>query len=182
MAGQKRMRGANMSRDIFKERTSIRHYTKENVGDEAIRQLLEAAINAPSAGNLQPWHFYVVRNAELKARLSECSFSQGHIQSAPVAILVCAEPLRSASRYGKRGSKLYALQDTAAATENMLLCAAMLGLGACWCGAFDEGLVSQVMELPGERRPVGIVSLGYPARVGKKPKRRPLEEVVTTYY
>lgn len=166
---------------IFNERTSIRHYTREDVGEDMIRQLLEAAISAPSAGNLQPWHFYVVRNGILKAKLSECA-NQSHIKSAPVAIVVCAEPARSAARYAERGAEIYALQDTAAATENILLCATMLGLGACWCGAFDEDMVSYVMSLPAGRRPVAIISLGHPSRVGKKPKRRPLNDVATALY
>lgn len=167
--------------NIFKKRQSIRKYKPDSIPPEVIAQLLNAAIEAPSAGNCQPWHFYVVHNRAIKEQLSICANSQKSIQSAPVAIVVCAEPFRSAELYSTRGQNLYAIQDTAAAIENILLCATMHGLGTCWCGAFDEAAVSSAMNIPEHRRPVAIISIGYPKGINIKVKRRPVQEVVTFF-
>lgn len=168
-----------MDTELFAKRTSVRSYAPTPVPQEVVQHLLEAAIQAPSGGNCQPWHFYVVRNAEVKHRLSVHSYSQKFIEQAPLVIVVCAEAQRSAKKYGERGEELYCLQDTAAAVENILLCAVQHGLGGCWCGAFDEGAVSEAMGLPADRRPVAILPIGYPEGTPRKPRRRPLEEVTT---
>lgn len=91
--------------------------------------------------------------------------------------MVCALPERSASRYGDRGRNPYCLQDTAAATRNILLAAASLGLGACWVGAFREQRVGEMLELPPDERPVALVPVGYPADTPLAPRRRPVDEV-----
>ena len=105
--------------EAIKERRSIRRYVQgRDVPAETVEQLLQAAIAAPSAGNRQPWHFVVVRDSETKQGLAEAA-GQRFVAQAPVVIVVCANPARSASRYGQRGSELYCLQDTAAATENI---------------------------------------------------------------
>ncbi|MCL6560259.1 MAG: nitroreductase family protein [Firmicutes bacterium] len=97
---------------------------------------------------------------------------------APVVVVVCAEPSRSAQYYGERGRHLYCLQDTAAATQNMLLAATAYGLGSCWVGAFDENQVRDCLGIPPERRPVALIPLGYAAaQLESRPGRRSLEEV-----
>lgn len=168
-----------MQDTIFALRTSDRQFKADAVPQEALAALLTAAAQAPSAGNLQPWHFYVVQNAALRNQLCTAAYKQGFIADAPVSIVVCAEPERSAVRYGERGETLYCLQDTAAAIQNILLCAAQLGLGTCWCGAFDESAVTRALSLPGSRRPVAILAIGYPKRQHKKTGRREMGEVVT---
>ncbi|HDO41379.1 MAG TPA: nitroreductase family protein, partial [Candidatus Bathyarchaeota archaeon] len=100
------------------------------------------------------------------------------IEEAPVVIVVCADESRSSWAYGSRGASLYCIQDTAAATENMLLAACALGLGACWVGAFREDEVKRILKVPGGLRPVAIVPIGYPAERPNPPPKRPLEEVV----
>ncbi|MDL2218829.1 nitroreductase family protein [Ruminococcaceae bacterium OttesenSCG-928-O06] len=169
-----------MENNVFALRASVRDFLPDEVPQELIEQLLHAATQAPSAGNLQPWHFYVVKKTALKEQLSACAYGQKSIASAPVVIVVCAEPAMSSKRYEARGETLYCLQDTAAATENILLCAAQNGLGTCWCGAFKEEAVSQAMALPAARRPVAILPIGYPAKPAKKPARRPMKDTVTT--
>ena len=169
-----------MEQDLFVKRQSIRRFTPEAIPEETLAKLLQAAVEAPSAGNCQPWHFYVVKNPECKAQLSEASYGQVFIKDAPVVIVVCSEPLRSSQRYEERGESLYSIQDTAAAIENILLCAAANGLGSCWCGAFEEEAVSKILSLPDSRRPVAVVPIGFAAQQGKKRPRRPMEEVFTT--
>lgn len=168
-----------MKGELFVQRASIRRFKQDAVPEEAIQALLKAAIEAPSAGNCQPWHFYVVRNGERKQKLCADAYNQRFIAEAPLVIVVCAELERSAARYGERGTELYCLQDTAAAIENMLLCAVEHGLGACWCGAFDDAAVGRTLALPKNRRPVAILPVGYPAGAGKKPARRAMKETVT---
>ena len=171
-----------MENNVFAKRASVRKFKPDAIPQEVIEQLLFAATQAPSAGNRQPWHFYVVKNEEMKAQLCKISYNQKFIEEAPVVLVVCAEPGRSAERYEERGINLYCIQDTAAAIENILLCAVENGLGACWCGAFSEEEVSTAMGIDFTRRPIAIIPVGYPqdSILSKpKPQRRPMEETVT---
>jgi nitroreductase len=91
--------------------------------------------------------------------------------------VVCAEPERSAARYKDRGRDLYCYQDTAAAVENLLVAAEMLGYGACWVGAFDEEVARKALEIPKHLRPVAMVPVGPCQPVTDFPDRRPAESV-----
>lgn len=163
---------------VITERVSVRRFKDEPVAREVIEKLIEAARWAPSAGNLQPWFFYVVTDPGRRRCLAAAALNQGFIAAAPVVIVVCAEPTRSAQYYGERGRHLYCIQDTAAATQNILLAATAYGLGSCWVGAFDENQVRQCVGIPAEQRPVALVALGYPeAFPEKRPGRRSLEEI-----
>lgn len=160
------------------KRSSVRRFKKEPVSRTVIENLLEAARWAPSAGNLQPWFFYVVTDPDLRRCLMLAALKQEFIAEAPVVIVACAEPARSARFYGDRGRELYCLQDTAAATQNILLAATAYGLGSCWVGAFDESRVQHCLGIPPELRPVAIVAIGYPApSTEKRPGRRSLAEI-----
>ncbi len=164
---------------VLQARRSVRAYDQErDVPPEMVTLLLEAAIRAPSAGNCQPWRFFVVRNEDTKRDLARAALDQWFISAAPVVIVVCADPERSALRYGDRGRLLYSLQDTAAATENLLLAAVASGLGACWVGAFDEEEAARALHLDPPLRPVAILPLGYLAKdLGGQTERRPLGTV-----
>jgi nitroreductase len=158
-------------------RRSIRKYKNQPIPDETITQLIEAATYAPSAGNIQPWHFIIVKNPAVKKQLAEAAYNQAQVEQAPVVIVVCADEKQTQPRYGKRGSSLYCLQDTAAATQNILLTAYSLGLGTCWIGAFNEKAVKGIMNVPEGVRPVAMIPVGY-ADVSPRPRnRKPLSEV-----
>jgi len=162
------------------KRRCVRGFSDAVPDDELVRTVLEAAVRAPSAGNLQPWHFYVVRDESVKQELATAALSQRHVSEAPVVIVVCADQDRSAGRYGARGRELYCIQDAAAATENLLLTATALGLASCWVGAFDEKEVARAVEAPKGRRPLALIPLGYPTRQRSSPTPRlPLEEVTS---
>lgn len=161
------------------KRKSIRNFKPDEVPTEMIMLLLDAARSAPSGGNRQPWHFYVIKDAAVKKRIYESSGGQRFISQAPVNIVVCADLERTSARYGERGRGLYCLQDTAAAIENLLLCAAEQGLAACWCGAFDEKSVSDALDLDENFRPVAIIPVGYAVNEPPKTPRRPVEEITT---
>lgn len=167
--------------DVIESRHSVRKFDPtRDVSDEEVERLLRAAIQAPSAGNRQPWHFYVVRDAETRNLLARAAFGQRFVAQAPLVIVVCAVPERSAARYGSRGTSLYCLQDTAAATEHILLAAVALGLGGCWVGAFDEAAASAALALDRSRRPVALLPIGKPAAPPRQGTGRlPLEEVTT---
>ena len=164
--------------EAIKERRSVRAYTDEEVSEEDVERLIEAARWAPSAGNIQPWAFVVVKEVETKRKLSYATLNQTFIQKAPVVIVVCADVTRSSRIYGSRGEKLYSLQDTAAATENILLAAQELGLATCWLGAFRENEVAKAVKAPRNLRPVAMVAVGYPAERPVAPQKRSVNEIV----
>jgi len=167
--------------DVFEaimKRRSVRAYTSEEVSEEEVEKLIEAARWAPSAGNIQPWEFVIVKNAETKRRLAEAALHQTFIEEAPVVIVVCANVERSSWGYGSRGTNLYCLQDTAAATENILLAAQALGLATCWVGAFHEDAAAKVINTPRNVRPVAIIPVGRAAEKPRAPPKRSLREIV----
>ncbi len=159
-------------------RRSIRAFKSDDVSQEMIMKLVEAAKWAPSAGNIQPWELAVVRKSEVKKRLAEAAYGQAFIEEAPVVIVVCANEARSSESYGERGEHLYCIQDTAAAIQNLLLAGYSLGLGTCWVGAFDEEKTKQILKIPRGIRPVAIIPVGYPAEFPQPRKRRLLEEII----
>lgn len=164
----------------IESRSSVREYdSRRDVSEDDLLRLLGAAIRAPSAGNLQPWRFFVVRDRQVKLALARAAADQEFVAQAPVAIVVCAEPDRSARRYGRRGTELYCLLDCAAATQNLLLAAAALGLGSCWVGAFSESGVRSAVRIPSTLRPVAIVPIGWPrGEPEERTSRRSLDQVV----
>lgn len=168
--------------DIFEaisRRRSIRQFDPEGqVDDEAVKKILGAGTAAPSAGNGQSWRFIVVRDRELKHRLAFEAGHQRFIDQAPVAIVVCADLSAAEKSYGERGRSTYALQDTAAAIENMLLAVTAMGLGSCWVGAFNEGVAAEILGLSSDVRPLAILPIGHPAEPALRvPPRRGLEDV-----
>ncbi len=167
--------------DIFeciKGRRSIRAFTSDPVREEDLKKILEAAIYAPSAGNLQSWEFVIVRDKDRKLQLARAALNQTFIAEAPVVIVVCANLARSGRIYGERGRTLYCIQDTAAAIQNILLTAYALGYGTCWVGAFREEDASKILKLPPDVRPVAIIPIGRPAERPAPRPRMPLDKVV----
>ncbi len=167
--------------DVFeaiKSRRSVRAFTREDVSEKEVKKLIDAARWSPSAGNIQPWEFIIVRKPEIKRRLSIAALRQTFIEEAPVVIVVCANQTMSGRGYGARGVNLYCLQDTAAATQNMLLAAFALGLATCWVGAFREEEAKKALNLPEGVRPVAIIPLGYSAKKPMARSRRSLSEII----
>jgi len=164
---------------VILQRRSIRKYAKDEIPEDHITHLIEVLRWAPSAGNCQPWHFYLVKNQQMKYALAQAAFGQDFIAQAPVVFVICAIPKRSAARYGKRGETLYVYQDTAAAVQNLLLTATGYGYGSCWVGAFDEFRVSKVLQLPIQQRPVAVVPIGKPAEQVHPPARLRKENTFT---
>jgi nitroreductase len=167
--------------DVFEAirgRRSIRAFESREVPEELVERLIEAARWAPSAGNIQPWEFIIVRKQEIKRKLAEAALWQSFIEEAPVVIVVCADEVRSTQGYGMRGKTLYCIQDTAAAIQNIHLAAYSMGLGTCWVGAFREDEARKVLKTPAGIRPVAIIPVGYPAETPSPRSRRPLRQIV----
>ena len=142
-------------------RTSIRQYTNEPVSKSDIETMLRAGMAAPTAVNKQPWHFVAVTD---KAKLSELAGRRGGmIKQAGVAIVVCGNLDKAMP--GK--AQAYWIQDCSAATENILLAANALGLGAVWTGCYPMedrvAEVSKVLKLPETIVPLCVIAIGHPA-------------------
>ena len=119
----------------------------------------------------------MVRDEKKKRALARAALGQSFIEEASVVIVACSNQ-RRISYYGERGRKLYAIQNVAAAVQNMLLAAHALGIGSCWVGAFDETEVARILNLPSYVVPQAIIALGYPAEKPRKPARFELHEIV----
>jgi nitroreductase len=173
--------------DVFeaiRRRRSIHSFTPEDVTGEEVMALLEAARWAPSAGNVQPWRFVVVRDPvtiEALVQAAVPGYSMRFVRRAPVVIVVCADLTvyrRKSPWYQEHGPTLLCIQDTAAAIENLLLAACGSGLGACWVGAFLRDGVRDALNLPEGMRPIAIVPVGRTQSKAKSPPKKPLEEIV----
>ena len=165
--------------EVLKKRRSIRKFTDDGVSKEQIIKLLEAAVLAPNACNMQSWHFYVVTDNAVKAKLADESAIAAWATTAPVMFVVCTDAKEIVARFGERAENLFTVQDTAAAIENILLCAADMGLGGCFMGAFNEAKVREIVGIKADHRPVAVVPVGTPAVEFPARPRNPLETVVT---
>jgi len=164
--------------EAVKGRRSIRAFKNQDVPAEIVEELIDAARWAPSAGNIQPWEFIIVRKPEIKRRLVEAALGQMFIEDAPVVIVVCANEECSSQGYGVRGETLYCIQDTAAAIQNIHLTAYSLRLGTCWVGAFREEETREILKIPQGIRPVAIIPVGYPAEVPTARTRKSISQIV----
>ncbi len=154
--------------DTIQARKSVRSYTDEPVTPKQVETLLRAAMAAPSGKNVQPWRFVVVTQPETKQKLA-VGFNK-MIAKAPVAIVICG---LTANPSGIANNNWTA--DCAAATENLLLAAESLGLGAVWtaCYPYDDRMLPAIeaLGLPDNIKPYCIVPVGHPAG-DNKPKNK----------
>lgn len=163
--------------EVIAKRRSIRAFQGRPIEPEKLQAILEAARQAPSAGNLQAYVIYQVTDPARRRALAQAA-DQEFIAQAPVVLVFCAHPARSAVKYGPRGERLYALQDATIAAAYAQLAAAALGLGSVWVGAFADGAVARALDLPAGLWPIALLPIGYPAEAPTPPARRPLAEIV----
>ena len=167
--------------DVFeaaKNRRSVRAFKSEAVPEDMLVRILEAINLAPSAGNLQSYEIYLVRDAERKAALMTAARGQVFVEQAPIVLVFCANARRAEERYGMRGIDLYAVQDASIACTFAMLAATTLGLASTWVGSFSEAQVSHLLGLPEDQRPVALLPIGYGAENPASRKRRPLGDLV----
>ena len=141
-------------------RRSIRKYTGQSVEKEKIEILLKAAMSAPSAGNQQPWDFIAITQKEVIKKVRQASPHAGPLEGAPLCIIVCVNLQKE--RYPGNW-----VLDCSAATENILLAAHAISLGAVWIGIYPEQdrmkYLSRIFDLPENIKPMAVISIGYPA-------------------
>ncbi len=164
--------------DLIRFRRSVRAFKPEEISQDHLKQILESARLAPSAGNLQAYEIYVVRQEKKRKELSRAAYGQDFIASAPVALVFCAHPALSAPRYGSRGQKLYAIQDATIACTFAMLAVYDLGLATVWVGSFDDQEVQEVIGAPDGHIPVAILPIGYAAETPEPRARRLLSDLV----
>ena len=155
-----------MSSDAYQvilTRASVRAFLDKPVSDETVELLLKAAMAAPSAKNQQPWSFLVIRDRELLAKLGESLPNARMTATAPLAVAICGVLDKALPGEARE----YWIQDAAAATENFLLAAHALGLGAVWTGVHPIseriGILKDVLKLPDGVEPFCLIPFGYPA-------------------
>lgn len=164
--------------ELVQKRKSIRHYSDRPVAKEDILKCIEAARLAPSACNSQPWHFIVIDEPELKARVTERIFSglysmNKFAKKAPVLVAVVSEKVKFlASLGGQIRNTRYCLVDVGIACEHLILQAEELGIGSCWMGWFDEKALKEEMNISRDKKIDIVIALGYSAEDKMVPKTR----------
>ena len=150
------------------KRRSIRRYNSKPVDKSDIRLMLKAGMYAPSARNEQPWHFMVIDDRGLLDKIREVHPYASMLSGAALAILVCGDEHLELS-------KGYWPVDCSAATQNILLAAHELGLGAVWLGVYPrqerQSAINKIFELPSHVRPFSLISIGHPAEEKYVPDR-----------
>jgi nitroreductase len=164
--------------EAAKQRRSVRVFKPEVVPEEMLVRILETINMAPSAGNLQSYEVYLVRDAERKGALVAAARGQEFLRQAPIVLIFCADASRAEPKYGMRGIDLYSVQDASIACTFAMLAVTALGLASVWVGAFSEAQVSQLLGLPEDQRPVSLLPIGYPAETPAPRRRRPLGDVI----
>jgi nitroreductase len=143
--------------DVFEavqRRRSVRAYYSTPIPDEKLKKILEAARLAPSAGNIQPWHFIVVTDAEKRRKLAQGRFAK-FLSEAPIVIVGCGNQNASPNWY---------IVDVAIATQNMVLTATSEGLGTCWIGSFNEDQIKEMLKIPENFMVIALLAVGYPRK------------------
>ena len=147
-------------KEVLLKRRSIRKFTDQKVSDEIINELLHAGMSGPSACNRQPWEFYVIKNEEMLVTLRRTSRFTN--MEAPLAIIICG----NLDKALPESMKDYWIHDCSAATENILLRATDLGLGAVWCGIYPQeraaDRVKEFLNLGDNLVPLSQIWIGYP--------------------
>lgn len=158
----------------IRTRRSVRSYTDQDVTEAQVKELLGAAMSAPSAGNEQPWEFVVIRDKETLGKVGGLNRFAVYAKNAPVSILVCGNLERD--KYGG-----YWPEDVSAATQNILLAAHAMGLGAVWTGIYPmEDRIAGFRELvraPQNVVPMALVVIGYPQSMPEPVDRFQIERV-----
>jgi len=161
--------------EVLERRFSCRNFKNKEVEEEKIKRIMEAVNSAPSAGNLQSYKVFIIKDKEKKQKLVDASFGQEFIAEAPVVFVFCAD--QKQNKYGERGKKLYCLQDATIAAAYSQLAATALGLGSVWVGAFDEKEVLKVLGDPKQLLPIAIIPIGYCNEKPKQRIRKRIEEI-----
>jgi len=162
----------------LRNRCSVRSFSTQPLENEKLTKVLEAAIAAPSAGNLQAYEIYVVTHTQRKIALAKAANNQDFLALAPAVLVFCASPERSAKEYGDRGAQLYCIQDATIACTYAMLAATALGLASVWIGSFHLDRLREAIDVASQSHPVAMLPLGYAGEIPEKTSRRDLASIV----
>jgi len=163
--------------DVVKKRKSVRKYKKDPIPDDVLLKILEAGRIAPSAKNIQPWHFIVVKDPETKMKVAKACRDQLFMADADVILVGCILEKEAWSRMG--GHMSAGPVDLTIALEHMILAAAREGLGTCWIGAFVEQDVKKILKVPDDVTVLALTPIGYPAEEPKDRGRKALNDIIS---
>lgn len=152
-------------KQVVENRYSIRKFLPKEIPDDIVRDVIELAKLAPSAGNLQSYKVVITKE-------KVC-----HLE-APLNLIICADPEKSATRYGDRGRYLYTLQDATIFASYLQLTLVDEKLASCWVGAFSERRVRNTTKIPENLKPIAVICVGYPAIEKSGRRRRSYEEII----
>lgn len=155
--------------DAIRSRCSVRDFSDKLIPRELIEKIVEAGSLAPTARNESPWEFVAVVDKDRLSQLAGLTDYGKFIEKSACAIVICSKDTK------------YYLEDCSAATENILIAIASLGLGACWVAGDKKPYCQKVLELvkvPAGYKLVSIIALGYPLKPTKPTTKRPLKEVL----
>ncbi len=156
-------------------RKSVRAFLDQDVPEETLNRILDAARLAPSARNLQEWRFIVVRDAAMRQKLAQAAKGQKQVSEAPVVLVCCAETNNHVMTCGQLCYPI----DLAIIIDHITLCATAENLGTCWIGAFYADEVKKLLNIPADVPVVSLLPLGYPQFSSGPPKDRlPLENIL----
>lgn len=163
--------------EVIKKRRSIRKYKSKPVPPAVLARILEAGRLAPSAKNVQPWRFIVIKDEKTKRELAKACNCQWFIAQAP--IVICGVALAQ-SAYARMGGYMSSFSvDLAIAMDHIILVATGEGLGTCWIGAFTEKRVKDILKVPESARIVALTPIGYPAERVAATSRKRLSKIVS---
>ncbi|MGC9311565.1 MAG: nitroreductase family protein [Sediminispirochaetaceae bacterium] len=152
-------------------RTSVRSFQNRDVDDKVITEILKAGMAAPSAVNMQPWMFVVVRERALLDKLADRLPYTKMAAQATVAVVVCGDLRKTIDQREQE----YWVEDCSAATQNILLAAHALGLGAVWTAVYPVServnTVLSILEFPEYLVPLNVIPIGYSGAAGS-PKNK----------
>lgn len=160
--------------DLIKNRYSVRSYKSDEVEEDKLNLVLEAARLAPTAANKQPFKLIVIKTREREDELRRIYPARWFVE-APIIICACALPQEGWTR---RDGKNYSEVDTTIAMDHLILTATSLGLGTCWIAAFDLDAAREILDIPDNVLPLLFTPLGYPAIEPETKTRKNVEELV----
>ena len=162
-------------------RRSIRQFAAKDIPEDVLISILEAARQAPSAINLQPWHFIVVTDPQLKQQLADGRYNQ-FITECPVTIVGCADTSVTVKNLYLRElyeKHQYAIVDVAIALQNIVIAAWACDIGSCWIGDFREQHVKSLLQIPDHWRVVALLTLGYPLNPPTPKSKKPFNDIIS---
>ena len=156
--------------DQILSRRSIRKFKNNPISEEVFNNIIEAGRRAPSATNMQPWHFVIARDQNAK---EACSYGGFNRFTSNASFIVVGLYKQSEVMIEK-----LSLMDVTIALQNMVVAAWVQGVGSCWMGAFDDRKLKDTLNLPADSRIVGAVAFGIPDETPSQPAKKPVNEIV----